>query len=199
MANQEQHVRQRTSHLTTDIARYVLKDIERAAAIRGLPIIGPEKGTVLTMVMRERKPKRVLEIGTLVGYSAILMGMSLPVGGTITCIEIDDEFADRARENIRRAGMTAKIRVLTGNALHILMRLRGTHDLLFLDAAKNEYAWYLKEAERLLSPHAVIVADNAGVFREAMADYLREVRSGGAYTSTTYDFGFDAIEVSRRT
>ncbi len=138
----------------------VLEGIERLAAESDLPIIGPEKGSVLVDSMEQYQPLRVLEIGTLVGYSSILMGRHLPNGGSITTIELDKGRAATAREHFRKAGLSDRIIVLTGPALKVIPRLRGPYDMLFLDAAKNEYYRYLKAAEPKLSKLAVVVADN---------------------------------------
>ncbi|MBI2051426.1 O-methyltransferase [Candidatus Roizmanbacteria bacterium] len=176
----------------------VLREIEKEAKTRFLPIIGPEKGEVLVKIIKKYKPERILEVGTCVGYSAILMSRDLPKTGNIVTIEIDPEVARTAQENIIKARAHKKIEIVIGDAIDAIPTLEGPFDLLFLDAAKDKYLNYLKQAESKLSPDAVVVADNAGVFAWEMRNYLRYVRKSGRYKSTTYDLGFDALEVSKK-
>ena len=177
----------------------ILKGIERLANRQDLPIIGPEKGKVLVDVLKRYRPKRVLEIGTLVGYSSILMGQNLPEDGTITTIEIDRNMAALARDHFKEAGLSERITLLIGPALEVIPKLPGPFDMLFLDAAKDEYYRYLKAAEPKLAEHAVVVADNVKMFEDKLHEFLDYVRNRGEYRSRTFDFGFDAVEVSEKT
>lgn len=174
----------------------ILKEIEEETRKEFLPIIGPQKGKVLVDLIIKHQPKKILEVGTLIGYSAILMGEYLQKDGQIITIEIDPPDVRRAKENIKKAGMENRIQILIGDAVERIKELDGPFDLLFLDAEKEEYLAYLKAAENKLSSNAVIVADNAGVFAEEMKDYLTYVRNSKKYKSTTLDFGFDAVEVT---
>ena len=176
----------------------ILEEIEGLSGANEWPIIGPEKGGVLAEAVDTCRPERVLEIGTLVGYSAILIGLHLPETGKITSLEIDKGSAQVARRNIRAAGLSERISVLEGPALELIPGLEGTFDLLFLDAAKAQYLSYLKAAEPKLAKGAVVVADNVGMFREEMRDFLDYIRKSGRYRSKTHDFGFDAVEVANR-
>jgi len=176
----------------------ILKKIEQLSKQYNLPIIGSRKGEVLVNVIKEYKPKNILEIGTLIGYSAILMSLYLQKNGKITTIEINEKIAKVAEENFRKAGLSSKVNLITGNALEIIPKLKEKFDMLFLDAAKEEYYNYLKRAEPKLNKNAVIVADNVGIFGNAMRDFLDYVKNSGKFTSKTYDFGFDAVEVSKR-
>ena len=177
----------------------VLQEIERRAGPNEWPIIGTEKGGVLAEAVEACRPRHVLEIGTLVGYSAILIGLHLPEAGRITTVEIEKDNAAVAKRNIRRAGLSDRIDVLVGPALGVIPKLEGPFDLLFLDAAKAQYLDYLKAAEPKLTKGAVVVADNVGMFRDAMRNFLDYVRNSGRYRSKTYDFGFDAVEVAKKT
>jgi predicted O-methyltransferase YrrM len=176
----------------------VLKDIERLAAREELPIIGPEKGKVLVDTLKQYRPKKVLEVGTLVGYSSILMGEHIPEDGTITTIEIDKENAALAAEHFKQAGLSERINLLIGPALEVIPRLHGPFGMLFLDAVKDEYYGYLKASEPKMHEHAVVVADNVRMFEEQLQDFLSYVRNSGKYRSRTADFGFDAVEISER-
>ena len=174
----------------------VLKEIEKTSVRQFLPIVGPDKGKVLVDVIKKYKPKRVLEVGTLVGYSAILMSQHLAAGGKVVSIEINAQTAKIAKDNIKKAGFESKVDVVIGDAIETIPKLKGTFDILFLDAAKEEYLDYLKTAEDKLSKNTIVVADNVKVFEDAMKDYLDYVRGSGKYKSKTYDTGHDAIEVS---
>ncbi|MGE0747482.1 MAG: O-methyltransferase [Rhodospirillales bacterium] len=176
----------------------VLRDIEAAAARRRWPIVGPEKGRLLADMVRAAQPARILEVGTLVCYSAILMNAAQPAGGTIDCVEISSANAALARAHFERAGIAGRIAVHVGPGAATIPTLAGPFDLLFIDAAKAEYLDYLRAAEPLLAPDAVVVADNVGVFRDAVAPYLHHVRTGGRYETVVHDFGWDAVAVSRR-
>lgn len=161
-------------------AEEVLKEIEDAA--RGekfLPIVGPSRGKILVKVIREVKPKRVLEIGTLVGYSAILMGKELGSDAHLITIEIDANNAKLAKKNIRKAEIPPTVEVLVGDALKIIPKLKGDFDLVFIDADKEQYLEYLRLVEDKLHKGSVIVADNV----EHAPAYLDYVRSSGKYNS----------------
>ena len=177
-------------------AESVLKEIEKASEGQFLPIIGPKKCRLLVDLIKKYKPKRVLEVGTLVGYSAILMAQNLPKGGRIISIEIDSDTAKIARENIERAGFDHLVDVKLGDAVIVIPTVKDKVDFLFLDAAKEEYRQYLKLAESKLNKNAVVVADNVKMFEADMKDYLDYVRRSGKYESKTYDLGSDAVEVS---
>lgn len=174
----------------------VLKAIQKASEGQFSPIIGPQKAQVLIDIVRKTRPKSILEVGTFVGYSAILMAEYLPKGGKIITLEIDSDVAKIAKENIAKAKFSDIIDVIIGDAVKSLKKLKGQFDLLFIDAAKEEYFLYLQLAEPLLTPKAIVVADNVKMFANAMDDYLHYVRKSGKYKSKTYDFGYDAVEVS---
>ena len=115
----------------------VLREIERMIEDEFLPIIGPKKGNILVKVIQEVKPKNILEVGTLIGYSAILMGKHLDKDVHLTSIEIHAEEAEIAKKNIARANIPPKIEVIVGDAKTIIPRLKGKFDLVFIDAAKT--------------------------------------------------------------
>ncbi len=176
-------------------AQRVLHRIERQSTESFLPIIGPVKGALLRKLVQEHKPRRILEIGLLVGYSAILMADAYG-GCTVTSLEVDPEIAAVARRNIADAGVGERVAIIVGDAKETIAELRDPFDLVLLDAAKEEYLAYLKQLEkhRLLSVRCVIVADNTKMFRDALQEYLDYVRAH--YLSSEHDFGRDAMEVS---
>jgi len=174
----------------------VLRRIEEKTGRRYLPIIGPERGRILVDLIRRFKPKRILEVGTFIGYSTILMGKELGDGSEIITIEIDEEEAEQARENIREAAIKPKTKVLTGDALKVIPWLEGRFDMVFLDAAKSQYLDYLRLVEDKLHRGSVVVADNAGFASYSMRNYLDYVRNSGRYESQFISTKWDGIEVS---
>ena len=198
----------------------VLLEIEKIAKKNSLPSIGPIKGKIIGDIIKKHKPKRILEIGTLHGYSAILMANYLLVKDNVddndnttkeiivTCLEIDKNLANIAKENIEKARLHDRIEVITGDALEIIPKLDNNHyrfDLVFIDAVKNQYLRYLKLVEKngLLNKKSVIVADNILIYENEMKDYLDYVRNSGKYhsytTETTLEFTKnvkDALEIS---
>jgi len=177
-------------------ADVVLGDIERMSETQFLPIVGPRKGKILAETVRRVRPKRVLEVGTLIGYSAILIGRELEADACLTSIEIHAHEAEVAEENIQKAGIRAEVDVIVGDALKIIPKLEGKFDLVFIDADKTEYLQYLKLVEPKLHKGSVLVADNAGIFADQMKDYLDYVRSSGKYTSKYIQVGEDGLEIS---
>jgi predicted O-methyltransferase YrrM len=177
-------------------AEDVLKKIESAAELNFLPIIGPKKGALLADKIRKTKPCHVLEVGTLIGYSAILMGKELNGDSEIVTIEIHREEAEQAGENISNAFIKPKIKIITGNAIEVIPTLLGKFDFAFIDAEKTEYLQYLKLAEPKLERGTIVFADNAGVFAEQMQDYLSYVGNSGNYKSRYVQVGDDGVEIS---
>jgi len=179
-----------------DDAEKVLKEIERMTRNQFLPIVGPRKGRVLVETIRKIKPKRVLEVGTLIGYSATLMGKELGKKAHLVTIEIHADEAEVARKNIKKAKIAAETEVIVGDAAEVIRTLKGKFDLVFIDANKSEYFEYLRQVESKLHKGSVIVADNAGIFADEMRDYLDYVRSSGKYSSEYVPMGEDGLEVS---
>jgi predicted O-methyltransferase YrrM len=182
--------------MASSSADEVLRRIEETAWGRYLPIIGPVRGRILTDLVRRHRPRRVLEVGTFIGYSTILMGRELDGDSEIVTIEIDRREAEEARENIRRAEIKPRVRVLIGDALRIIPGLEGGFDLVFLDAAKGQYLDYLRLVEDKLRRGGVVAADNAGFLSYSMRDYLDYVRNSGRYESRFIPGGGDGVEVS---
>ena len=112
-----------------------------------LPIIGPQKGRYLAEEVRKAKPMHVLEVGTLIGYSAVLMGKEMQAGSEIVTIEMHRDEAEQAGQNVLKADIPAKVKIITGNALDVIPTLQGPFDLAFIDAEKTEYLRYLQLAE----------------------------------------------------
>jgi predicted O-methyltransferase YrrM len=187
----------------------LLRDLEQIAKKEHLPSIGPLKGRIISDIVKKYKPASILEIGTLHGYSAILMGNLLPDdGGKLITIEIDRDLANIAINNIEKAGLSCKIKVICDDAINVIPTLsRYKFDLVFLDAIKTHYLNYLKllEGKNLLKEESIVVADNVILYESEMKDYLEYVRNSGYYrsqiTKTTLEFNKnveDALEISFR-
>ena len=177
-------------------AALVLKEIENLSMREFLPIIGPLKGSYLIDTQKRVGAKTVLEIGTLVGYAAILMAENLPHGGIVHTIEIDPSLAHLARRNIEEAGVAGSVEIHTGDALDVIPLLDLAFDMIFIDASKEDYLKYLQLAESKLKTGGALFADNAGVFAGSMRDYLDYVRHSGAYKSEYHAVGSDGVEIS---
>jgi predicted O-methyltransferase YrrM len=188
-----------------DPADVVLKEIEAIGERSFIPSIGPVKGKILAEIVKKTKPKRILEVGALYGYSAILMAKNSPPGVEIVSVEKNPEHVRTAAKNIKRANMEEKITMVEGDGRTELQKLSGRFDLVFLDAEKTQYLAYLKAVEKNLDKGSVIVADNVGIFEDQMQDYLEYVRTKGPYKSRTVetllefsDNTKDAIEISEK-
>ena len=176
-------------------AEEVLREIE--SQVDKYPIIiGAERGPLLDGAVREHKPKRVLEIGTLVGYSAIRMGRLLPPGGRITCVEVNKKIAEVAVRFIEKAGLQKVIEVKLGRAQEVIPSLKGPFDMVFLDAEKTEYLEYLHMVEGKLRVGGVVVADNVRSHANELRSYLAYVRRSGKYKSAYVESETDGLEVS---
>jgi len=141
----------------------LLRDLKTAARQEGLPEIwiAPEQVALLQILLRASGARRVLEVGTLGGLSAIGMARALPADGRVTTIEIESKHADFAERWIARSDVAGKIEVRRGAGMEVLPTLSGPFDAAFLDADKESYPLYLKECLRLVRPGGLILADNA--------------------------------------
>lgn len=138
----------------------ILEAIESEALSTYVPIIRKEMQSFLKVLLTIQKPMRILEVGTAVGFSALLMSDYLPEGGHITTIENYEKRIPIARENFRRAGKEDKITLIEGDATEVLAEMEGTFDFIFMDAAKGQYIHYLPNVLRLLSDGGCLVSDN---------------------------------------
>lgn len=138
----------------------ILETIEKEALDTYVPIIRKEMQSFLKVLLRIKKPMRILEVGTAVGFSALLMSEYAPENCKITTIEKYEKRIPIARENFKRAGKEEQITLLEGDALEILKSLDETYDFIFMDAAKGQYIYYMPEVVRLLEHGGVLVSDN---------------------------------------
>lgn len=140
-----------------EVAARMEREIEKEAQ----PAVGRGAGSLLRALAAVTQARRVVEVGTNLGYSALWLVAGMPQGGRLDTIEFDPDIASRAEANFRDAGIADRVAVHRGKALDVLPRLEGPVDLVFLDAAKAEYPTYLEHAARLLRPGGVLAADNA--------------------------------------
>lgn len=138
----------------------LLNQIEKEAKEACVPIIRQEMQSFLKTLLAAKKPKAVLEVGTAVGFSALLMCEYGPQDMQLTTIEKYEKRIPAARENFRRAGREAQITLLEGDAAEILRGLTGSFDFIFMDAAKGQYIHFLPDVLRLLEPGGLLVSDN---------------------------------------
>ena len=138
----------------------LLDVIEKEALDAYVPIIRKETQSFLKVLLMIKKPLRILEAGTAVGFSAILMSEYMPENGKITTIENYDKRIPVARENFRRAGKEKEITLIEGDALEVMKALEEPYDFIFMDAAKGQYIHYLPEVLRLLSDGGILMSDN---------------------------------------
>ena len=138
----------------------VIEAIEQEALDSFVPIIRKETQSFLKVMMLMNRPARVLEVGTAVGFSAILMSEYLPEGSHITTIENYEKRIPVAKENFKRAGKDEQITLLEGDAMQILPTLSGEFDMIFMDAAKGQYINFMPDILRLLKSGGVLVSDN---------------------------------------
>lgn len=138
----------------------ILDLIEKEAIDSYVPIIRKEMQTFLKVLLAMRKPARILEVGTAVGFSAILMAEYNPIKAQITTIENYDKRIPIARENFRRAGKDEQITLLEGDATEVLKTLDEPYDFIFMDAAKGQYIHFMPDILRLLAKDGVLVSDN---------------------------------------
>ena len=138
----------------------LLETIEREARADDVPIIRREMQSFLKVLLLLKKPANILEVGTAVGFSALLMSEYIPAGSRITTIENYEKRIPVARNNFRRAGKENRITLIEGDAAEVLKTLEGPYDFIFMDAAKGQYIHFLPEIMRLLPPGGCLVSDN---------------------------------------
>ena len=190
----------------------LLETIEGESRAADVPIIRREMQSFLKVLLMLKKPERVLEVGTAVGFSALLMSEYVPDECRITTIENYEKRIPIARENFRRAGKEGQITLLEGDAAEVLKRLDGPYDFVFMDAAKGQYIHYLPDILRLLTPGGCLVSDNVmqdgdviesrfaverrnRTIHARMREYLYELKHNDELTTSIIPLG-DGVAVS---
>lgn len=137
-----------------------LNELERYAKKTNVPIIRTEMQSLLKFLLAMKEPKEILEVGTAIGFSALLMSEYGPKDCHITTIEKYEKRIPLARENFKKAGKEEAITLLEGDATEILQTLEGSYDFIFMDAAKGQYIHFLPEILRLLKVGGLLISDN---------------------------------------
>lgn len=148
-----------------------LKIVKEKALENHIPIIMDDTLEKIEEILKEEKPKRILEIGTAVGYSATMFAKYTDENCIIDTIEIDEERAKEAKENIEKIGVSDRINIMVGNAVDILPTISQEYDIVFIDAAKGKYPVFLENAIRLIKNGGLILADNILYKGYVMSDY----------------------------
>lgn len=148
-----------------------LERVKKKALEDHIPIIMDNTLEVMGKYLSQIKPKKILEIGTAVGYSAMCFTNFLTEDGRIDTIEREAERVKEARENIEKVGVADKIQIYEGDAVEILPTLKERYDAVFIDAAKGKYPFFLKEALRMIKPNGIIFADNILYKGYVLSDY----------------------------
>lgn len=148
-----------------------LEKVKRQALSEKIPIIMDDTLEVIEKRLKDNPPQKILEIGTAVGYSAMCFSEFLAENGRIDTIERDEERIKEAKINIKNVGVEEKITIYEGDAVEILPTLNEKYDMVFIDAAKGKYPFFLKEALRMLNKNGIIFADNILYKGYVMSDY----------------------------
>ncbi len=148
-----------------------LEKIKQKALEEHIPIIMDDTLEVIEKELKSNPPKRILEIGAAVGYSAMCFSEFLAEDGKIDTIERDEERIKEAKINIKNVGVEEKINLYEGDAVEILPTLNEKYDMVFIDAAKGKYPFFLKESLRIINPNGIIFADNILYKGYVMSDY----------------------------
>ncbi len=151
--------------------REELEKIKQKAIEEHIPIIMDETLEVIEKYINKNKPNRILEIGTAVGYSAICFSEFLAPNGKIDTIERELDRIKQAKENFEKVGVKDKINLFEGDAVEILPNLDNKYDMIFIDAAKGKYPFFLEHSIRMLNDNGIIFADNILYKGYVMSDY----------------------------
>ncbi len=190
----------------------LLEAVEAEARAADVPIIRREMQSFLKVLLLMHKPGSILEVGTAVGFSALLMSEAVPGECHITTIENYGKRIPVARENFRRAEKEEQITLIEGDALEVMRKLDGPYDFIFMDAAKGQYIHYLPDAMRLLGEGGVLVSDNVmqdgdviqsrfaverrnRTIHARMREYLYELKHNEELTTSIIPLG-DGVAVS---
>lgn len=192
----------------------ILDQIEREALAGYVPVIRKEMQSFLKLMLSLKKPSKILEVGTAVGFSALLMAEYAPNEAQITTIENYEKRIPIARENFRRAGREGQITLLEGDAAEVLGTLQESYDFIFMDAAKGQYIHFMPEILRLLAKDGVLISDNVlqdgdiiesrfavtrrnRTIHKRMRDYLYQLTHSDELVTAVLPIG-DGITVSLR-
>ena len=137
-----------------------LNELEQYAIRTNVPVIRPQMQSLLKLLLAMKQPGTILEVGTAIGFSALLMSEYGPADCKITTIEKYEKRIPVARENFKKAGKEEQITLLEGDAVEILKQLKGPYDMIFMDAAKGQYIHFLPDIMKLLPAGGILISDN---------------------------------------
>jgi len=146
----------------------LLKNMEDYARLKRIPIIQPEVARLLEILIKSCRYKRILEIGTAIGYSAVVLARAAGENGKVVTLELDRDMEKKANEFIREAGLSDRIEVIKGDAREVLKEMDRSFELVFIDGAKGHYREMLDACLHLVSPGGLILCDNV-LFRGMVA------------------------------
>ena len=189
-----------------------LTELERYAKETNVPVIRPQMQSFLKVLLAMQQPKQILEVGTAIGFSALLMAEYGPEDCHITTIEKYEKRIPLARENFKKAGREDRITLLEGDATEILKELEGPYDLIFMDAAKGQYIHFLPDILKLMPEGGVLLSDNVlqdgdvcesrfavtrrnRTIHARMRDYLYELKHDPSFVTSILPLG-DGVTVS---
>lgn len=191
-----------------------LDELERYSIETNVPIIRKEMQSLIKFLLAMKSPKNILEVGTAIGFSAVLMAENSSKKTTITTIEKYEKRIPIAKENFKKFGLNERVKLLEGDATDILKELKGPYDFIFMDAAKGQYINFLPDILRLLSKDGILLTDNVmqeGDILESkyvverrnrtiykrMREYLYELTHNDMLTTVILPIG-DGVTVSIR-
>lgn len=191
----------------------ILKELEIYADANHIPIVQKEIAKFLELIVSIKKPTKILELGTAIAYSAILMELSSNMSCRIDTIERDENMYKLAKQNIENYGFSDRINILKGECMDVLQKVDDKYDIIFIDAGKGHYGDFFVECLRLLKEDGIIIADNT-LFRgmvasddlvvrrkitivKRMREYLEMVCDGEKYITSVIPMG-DGISVTKR-
>ena len=168
--------------------------------------VGPEKGKLLAETIKDHKPLNTLELGSFLGYSAIIIAMFLPEAGSLVSVDHDKDSVAVSKEIVKYAGLENKVHFINSTSDEAINALKKSFDFIFIDHEKNRYYsdLLLMENLNLINKGGIVFADNVGIFEDKMKDYFSHVRDSGTYTSKNIgahleyrDNVYDAVEISK--
>ncbi|MCR4991243.1 MAG: O-methyltransferase [Lachnospiraceae bacterium] len=168
-----------------------LNELEIYAKETNVPIIRPQMQSFLKVLLALKKPAKILEVGTAIGFSALLMAEYNPVPCRITTIEKYEKRIPLAKENFKKAGRSEDIELLEGDAAQILKELDDEYDLIFMDAAKGQYINFLPDVKRLLKEEGVLLSDNVLQDGNVLESRFAVVRRDRTIHSRMRDYLFE--------
>ena len=183
-----------------------LENLERTAKQTKVPIIRREMQSFLKVFLKMKQPKRILEVGTAVGFSAVFMAQYGEPDAEITTIENYEKRIPIARENFEKSGFAARITLIPGDAAEVLKTLDGPYDFIFMDAAKGQYIHFLPEVLRVLDKNGVLITDNVlqdaverrnRTIHKRMREYLFELTHNEGLLTSVVPLG-DGIAITMK-